>query len=226
MGKTIQIASLLHQHRHFLHKDVEATSDTQVQSAGSAQKQTKLSSTIDLDRSTTQSTSRLRATLIVAPASLLYQWEQELQRCSKEGIMKTLVWHGQSRGDLDELFDTGMDVEGDEGSIQAVITSYGVLGSEWSKHFKARVNSESPIFSSEILSYHGKALLRCLIVAEWLRVVIDEAHHCKSRTTLAAKAVYALRSQFRWAVTGSLHPVLLMLLLQDVSPRYPNCKQA
>lgn len=37
---------------------------------------------------------------------------------------------------------------------------------------------------------------------EWLRVILDEAHHCKSRTSKTARAVYALRARRRWAVTG------------------------
>ena len=34
-------------------------------------------------------------------------------------------------------------------------------------------------------------------------VVLDEAHHCKSRQSKTAKAVYALRARRRWAVTGT-----------------------
>lgn len=41
-------------------------------------------------------------------------------------------------------------------------------------------------------------------IVEWLRVVLDEAHSCKSRTSKTAKAVYALRARRRWAVTGGL----------------------
>jgi len=37
----------------------------------------------------------------------------------------------------------------------------------------------------------------------WLRVVLDEAHACKSRTSKTAKAVYDLRARWRWAVTGT-----------------------
>ena len=37
---------------------------------------------------------------------------------------------------------------------------------------------------------------------EWLRVILDEAHHCKSRASRTARAVYALRARRRWAVTG------------------------
>ncbi|KAG1836734.1 hypothetical protein DFJ58DRAFT_669418, partial [Suillus subalutaceus] len=33
-------------------------------------------------------------------------------------------------------------------------------------------------------------------------VILNEAHHCKSRTSKTARAVYALRARRRWAVTG------------------------
>ena len=36
----------------------------------------------------------------------------------------------------------------------------------------------------------------------WLRIILDEAHACKSRVSKTAKAVYALRANRRWAVTG------------------------
>ena len=38
---------------------------------------------------------------------------------------------------------------------------------------------------------------------EWLRIVLDEAHHCKSRSSKTAKAVCALKARRRWAVTGT-----------------------
>lgn len=41
------------------------------------------------------------------------------------------------------------------------------------------------------------------ILVEWLRVVLDEAHHCKSRLSKTARAVYALQARRRWAVTGT-----------------------
>jgi len=46
------------------------------------------------------------------------------------------------------------------------------------------------------------------ISADWLRVILDEAHSCKSRSSKTAKAVYALRAQCRWAVTGKSHSSL------------------
>ena len=68
------------------------------------------------------------ATLVVAPTSLLNQWEEELRRSSKQGTLEIFVWHGQNRLDLDGI------LEGDNSQvIKVVITSYGVLASEHAK---------------------------------------------------------------------------------------------
>ena len=37
----------------------------------------------------------------------------------------------------------------------------------------------------------------------WQRIVLDEAHKIKARTTSTAKAVYALDSEYKWCLTGT-----------------------
>ena len=37
----------------------------------------------------------------------------------------------------------------------------------------------------------------------WERIIIDEAHKIKARTTSTAKAVYALDSDYKWCLTGT-----------------------
>ncbi|KAK7686706.1 hypothetical protein QCA50_010306 [Cerrena zonata] len=142
------------------------------------------------------------ATLIVAPTSLLNQWAEELKRSSKEGTIKVLVWHGQGRLDLeaavrededededdvDEISESEAEGEsenekpkkkGRRKPIRVIVTSYGILASEHAKSDKGT----SQVFES---------------------VVLDEAHHCKSRQSKTAKAVYALKARRRWAVTGT-----------------------
>ncbi|KAF7307476.1 DNA repair protein [Mycena indigotica] len=171
MGKTIELAALIH-------TNCEPDIDRPVEEkpVGNKHRQLKLSNAFKkVPRK--KGAKPPTATLIVAPTSLLAQWESELQRCSKPGTLETVVWHGQNRLDLQGMLD-----DDDAGSIKVVVTSYGVLASEHAKVDK----SKSPLFE-----------------VEWLRVVLDEAHACKSRTSKTAKAVYALSARRRWAVTGT-----------------------
>ncbi|KAI0095220.1 SNF2 family N-terminal domain-containing protein [Irpex rosettiformis] len=115
------------------------------------------------------------ATLIVAPTSLLSQWAEELQRSSQPGTLKTLVWHGQNRLDLESAVQQ-------ENGVDVVITSYGTLVSEHARSERM----PSPVFE-----------------IEWLRIILDEAHSAKNRQSKTAKAVYALQARRRWAVTGT-----------------------
>jgi DNA repair protein RAD5 len=78
-------------------------------------------------------------TLIVAPASLLAQWAEEIQRSSKANTVEVLIWHGQNRLDLNAFVESG----GVEDKIpKVVVTSYGTLVSEHTR-------SVSPLFDSE-----------------------------------------------------------------------------
>ena len=140
------------------------------------------------------------ATLIVAPASLLSQWSEEIQRSCKLGTVKTLVWHGQNRLDLETAIE---DTDEDDKSIKVIITSYGVLASEHAKSERSG-SMRSPVFESALRHLISVYFRRHPgEPVDWLRVVLDEAHSCKSRTSKTAKAVYALQARRRWAVTGS-----------------------
>lgn len=38
-----------------------------------------------------------RATLVICPASLVFQWEKEIEKRVKSGYLNTLVFHGPRR---------------------------------------------------------------------------------------------------------------------------------
>ncbi|KAJ7762400.1 DNA repair protein RAD5 [Mycena maculata] len=173
---TIMLAALIHTN---CEPDTERPADESAPT-GTKHRQLKLNNAFKkAPRRKTQKAPS--STLIVAPTSLLSQWEGELQRCSKPGTLKVLLWHGQNRLDLEDV----LEEEDGDAPIKVIITSYGVLASEHAKSEK-KSSSKSPVFE-----------------IEWLRVVLDEAHSCKSRSSKTAKAVYALNARRRWAVTGT-----------------------
>ncbi|KAG5652932.1 hypothetical protein H0H81_003075 [Sphagnurus paluster] len=172
MGKTIMLSALIHTSP----PSEDVTTPQAVKS-----RQLKLNNAF---RPVTQRKAHKpsSATLIVAPTSLLAQWAEELERSSKPGTIKTVVWHGQNRLDLEAATE---DTDDDDTCIKIIITSYGVLASEHAKSEKS-TTSKSPVFE-----------------IDWLRIILDEAHACKSRSSKTAKAVYALQARRRWAVTGT-----------------------
>ena len=190
MGKTIMLSALIH-----TNKGPEPVTDDGKEST---RRQLRLDSAfraVPLNQ-TKRPTKGPSATLVVAPTSLLSQWADELERCSVSGSLQVVVWHGQNRLDLD-----GLETEGDSDTgIPIVITSYGVLASEHSKFEKS--NGQSSVYQSNVL-FSRLTSYRLAMTVEWMRVILDEAHHCKSRTSKTARAVYALRARRRWAVTGT-----------------------
>ena len=173
LGKTIEMLSLMHSHR----------SEVSMQASESTS-----SSVANLPRLPKNSSSVVSApctTLVVAPMSLLAQWESEAAKASKPGTLKTMVYYGTDKvANLQNLC-----CEANAASApNLIITSYGIILSEFNQIASRGGDRGS----------HGG-----LFSLDFFRVILDEAHFIKNRQSKTAKACYEISAQHRWVLTGT-----------------------
>ncbi len=173
LGKTIEMLSLMHSHR----------SEVSLQSSSRAP-----SSVNSLPRLPKNSSSVEPApctTLVVAPMSLLDQWQSEATRASQPGTLKTMVYYGSDKAaNLQNLC-----CEANAASApNLIITSYGVVLSEF---------NQVAAHGGDRGSHGG------LFSLDFFRVILDEAHFIKNRQSKTAKACYEISAQHRWVLTGT-----------------------
>ncbi|KAH9430134.1 DNA repair protein rad5 [Pyricularia oryzae] len=171
LGKTIQMLSLIHTHKPHAAAAADATALT----------------VNDLQRMPGGGNKVQPApytTLVVAPMSLLSQWQSEAENASKEGTLKSIVYYGNDKhANLQALCSnpaTAPDV---------IITSYGIVLSEFGQ-----------IAGSKSAKRDGHT---GLFSVNFLRVILDEAHNIKNRQAKTSKACYELSADHRWVLTGT-----------------------
>ncbi|KUI63261.1 DNA repair protein rad5 [Cytospora mali] len=175
LGKTIQMLSLVHTHR----SEVAEQAKLSANGVGSVNNLPRLPS------SATGVVSAPCTTLVVAPMSLLAQWQSEAENASKEGTLKSMVYYGSDKvADLRTLCceanaSTAPDL---------IITSYGIVLSEFTQ-----LASKGGSMDSH----------RGLFSLNFFRIILDEAHNIKNRQSKTAKACYALSAEHRWILTGT-----------------------
>lgn len=124
-----------------------------------------------------------RTTLVVVPMSLLSQWESEFHKSSKDPRAKCYVYYGgDTLGDLSQLLSG-------EDAPTVVLTTFGTLQAEWSR--MTTVDADPGSFKVGLYS------------VKFHRVVVDEAHNIRNRNAKTSKALYAVHSFKRWALTGT-----------------------
>ncbi|KAK4631128.1 DNA repair protein RAD5 [Fulvia fulva] len=177
LGKTIEMLSLIHSHKSPEHEGVIGDTDSHIDAVGSLARQPMNSSTIKRAPATT---------LVVAPMSLLAQWASEAEKASKAGTLKVLVYYGSEKGVNLQTICSGSNI----GSApNVIITSYGVVLSEF--------NSVANALAGNRAASGG------LFGVEYWRIILDEAHMIKNRSSKTAKACYELAATHRWVLTGT-----------------------
>ncbi|CUM50029.1 unnamed protein product [Debaryomyces tyrocola] len=123
-----------------------------------------------------------RPNLVVGPTVALMQWKNEIEKHTEGNILKVLLFHGANRlSDLEEL-----------NKYDIILTSYSVLESVYRKEkygFKRKnglVKETSPLHA-----------------LKFYRVILDEAHNIKDRTSGTAKAANNVNCIKKWCLTGT-----------------------
>lgn len=129
-----------------------------------------------------ESTNGSQCTLIVAPTTLLSQWESEVQKVSASSnacgcLVYYRSYNGSSKNGQSAL---SQFVHHANFPIKVVLTTYGMVSSE-----------------------HKSKQSGGLFSVKFDRIVLDEAHNIKNRNTQAAKSCFDLKASRRWALTGT-----------------------
>ncbi|KAK3095192.1 hypothetical protein FSP39_011239 [Pinctada imbricata] len=133
-------------------------------------------------------------TLVICPASLIHQWNSEIERRVKPGRLKVLLYHGQNREkNILKLADNDI-----------VLTTYNLVGKEVGA---ADVDADAPASEEDKVKVEGDkdkpTAEPTLLRIAWERIILDEAHNIKNRKSLSAMAACRLRANYRWALTGT-----------------------
>ena len=173
LGKTIEMLSLIHTHKSEV---METSTDSAVTSVNDLPRLPESSASIE---------RAPRTTLVVAPMSLLAQWQSEAEKASTPGSLKTMVYYGNDRHvNLQNLCCAANAASAPD----IIITSYGVVLS---------------MFNQVASDGGDRGASGGLFSLEFFRIILDEAHHIKNRQAKTAKACYELSARHRWVLTGT-----------------------
>ncbi|KAF5021979.1 hypothetical protein F66182_5970 [Fusarium sp. NRRL 66182] len=122
--------------------------------------------------------------LVLVPPVALMQWQQEIKSYT-DGTLKTFVFHGTNQK------AKGITVK-ELKKYDVIMMSYNSLESMYRKQEKG--------FKRKDGTHQVKSVIHSI---NFHRIILDEAHCIKTRTTMTAKACFALKTSFRWCLTGT-----------------------
>ncbi|KAK2608737.1 DNA repair protein rad16 [Conoideocrella luteorostrata] len=122
--------------------------------------------------------------LVLVPPVALMQWQSEIKSYT-DGTLKTFVFHGTNQKckniTIKELK-----------AYDVIMMSYNSLESMYRKQEKG--------FKRKNGIHKEKSVIHSI---HFHRVILDEAHSIKTRSTMTAKACFALQTSYRWCLTGT-----------------------
>ncbi|KAJ1960834.1 DNA repair protein rad16 [Dipsacomyces acuminosporus] len=132
--------------------------------------------------------NRGKPTLVICPTVALLQWKSEIQAATN--ALSVLVFYGNERKKLVDA--KGHLKESELDKYDVILTTYSVLESSFRRErYGFRVKGEL---------HKEKSLLHTI---DWFRIVLDEAHNIKDRSTNSARAAFELKCKHGWSLTGT-----------------------
>ena len=136
---------------------------------------------------------KCKTNLIIAPLSLLKQWEREIQKKLKPGKFQLSVYIHHGNGKKHRTFKelTRYDV---------VLTTFGTLAAEYRKRVAELERLKDKPDEFEALEsgfiFTGRH-------SKWYRILIDEAQCIKNKDTLSARGCSQLIAHYRFCLSGT-----------------------
>ncbi|KAG9768862.1 DNA repair protein RAD16 [Exophiala dermatitidis] len=124
-------------------------------------------------------------TLVVVPPVALMQWQAEIKDYTS-GKLNVLVYHISANPKCKHL--SVKDLK----KYDVIMVSYSGLESMFRKENKGWNRNDGIVKEDSVLhaiKYH--------------RIILDEAHSIKQRTTSVSKACFALKSDYKWCLSGT-----------------------
>lgn len=131
----------------------------------------------------------IRSAIIIAPATLLGQWEKELERCGAGKKVKR--FHGQGRHEREKALCEMKE----EGGI--MVTTYGMLTHNADKLCPGSEEAKEEADAKTVQEERDNGNL----AFEW--IVCDEGHRLKNPSTKIARCVRGVRAGHRLLLTGT-----------------------
>lgn len=137
---------------------------------------------------------RCKTNLIIAPLSLLKQWEREIQKKLKQESkyqLSVYIHHGSGKKHKTFQELTRYDV---------VLTTFGTLAAEYRKRVaemeRCKDKPEEMELQENNFIFTGKH-------SKWYRILIDEAQCIKNKDTLSARGCAQLAATYRFCLSGT-----------------------
>lgn len=125
-----------------------------------------------------------KPSLVVVPPVALMQWQSEIQEYTS-GQLKVLVYHN-SNSKVKSLRKKDLM------KYDVIMISYSGLESIHRKELKGWARADGIVKEDSVIhsiDYH--------------RLILDEAHSIKQRTTSVARACFALKAAYKWCLSGT-----------------------